>query len=58
MVSPLRGHGSPHRGAADRDGRCSGGGQAKKDRTYPELTDTEEQGQNWCSPWKLEASGP
>ena len=35
MVSPLRGDGSPHRGAAERDGVASVASRRRKERTYP-----------------------
>ena len=37
MVSPLRGDGSPHRGAAERDGVVLVAARRRKERTYPEL---------------------
>ena len=38
MVSPLRADGSPHRGAAERDGVVLVAAGGRKERTYPELT--------------------
>ena len=36
-MSPLRGDGSPHRGAAERDGVVLVAARRRKERTYPEL---------------------
>ena len=37
LVSPLRGDGSPHRGAAERDGVALVAARRRKERTYPDL---------------------